>query len=131
LGETDVVCHEGQRDGAGKGDGRGKLPGKKIDHGDGKGSEDQGDDSKVSFGLGEGIELVGKNEEERRMKIRRILLIKLYLAFKIISRIIERMDFIYPERFLIKSVKPEGKAYEKAKDDDNNFLSFYVAHINS
>jgi len=81
LGEADVVGHEGQRKGAGKGDERRKLSCKQIDHGDGEGSEDQGDDSEVSFGLGERIELVGENEEKGRMKIRGILLIEFYLAF--------------------------------------------------
>jgi len=107
------------------------LPCKKIDHGDGKSSEDQGDDSEVPFGLGERMELMGENKEKGRVEIRWILLIKFYLASEIIPRIIEGVDFIDPERFLIKGVKSEYKTYEKAKHDDKNFFSFYVAHNNS
>jgi len=50
------------------------------------------------------------------------------LTSEIIPGVIEGVDFIYPERFLIKTVKSEGKADEKAKNDDKNFFSFYVAH---
>lgn len=126
-----MIGHKGQREGAGESDERRELPCKEIDHRDGESSEDQGDDSKVPFGLGERNELMRENKEKGRMKIRWVLLIKSYLISEIIPRIIERMDFIYPERFLIKSVKPEGKTYEKTKHDDNNFFSFHVAHINS
>jgi hypothetical protein len=38
------------------------------------------------------------------------------------------MDFIHPERFLIKSVKSQGKTYDKAQNHDKYFFSFYVAH---
>jgi hypothetical protein len=101
---------------------------KQIDHGDGEDSEDQGDNPEVSFGFGERIELVGENEEKGRMKIRGILFIEFYLAFEVVSGVIEGMDFVYPEGFFIKGVKSEGKAYEKAENDDKNFFSFYVAH---
>ena len=67
-------------------------------------------------------------KEEWSLKVGGILLVKGQLAFKTVPRIIERMDFVYPKGFLIKGVKPEGKAYEKAKNDDKNFLSFYVTH---
>jgi hypothetical protein len=40
LRKADMVGHEGQREGTGKGDGRRKLSGKKVDHGNGKGSKD-------------------------------------------------------------------------------------------
>ena len=79
---------------------------KEIDHRDGKGSEDERDDSKVPFGFGERIELMGENEEERRMKIRRILFIEFYLASEIISGVIEGMDFVHPKGFLVEGVKP-------------------------
>jgi hypothetical protein len=119
-----VIGHKGQREGAGKGDERRKLPCKEIDHGDGKGSEDQRDDSKVPFGFGERIELMGEYEEKGRVKIRRILLVKGNLAFKTVPRIIERMDFIYPEGFSIKGIEPQSKADEKAEKEDKNFFSF-------
>jgi hypothetical protein len=71
---------------------------------------------------------MGKDEEEGRMKIRRILLIKPDLPSEIVSGVVEGMDFVYPERLLIKGVKPQSKAYEKAKDKDKNFFSFWVTH---
>jgi hypothetical protein len=71
---------------------------------------------------------MGKDEEEGRMKIRRILLIKFDLPSEVISGVIEGMDFVYPEGFSIKGVESQSKAYEKAKNDDKNFISFYVAH---
>ena len=97
MGETDVVGHEGEGYGARKCDSRRKLTCKKINHGDGEGAKDQGDDAEVSFGFGEGVEKVSEDEEEGRMKEAGILFIKFYLAFEIISRIIEGMDLIHPE----------------------------------
>ena len=32
------------------------------------------------------------------------------------------MDFVYPERFPIKGMKPQGKAYKEAKKKDEHFL---------
>jgi hypothetical protein len=101
---------------------------KKIDHRDGKSSEDQGDDSKVSFRLGERIELMGEDKKERWLKISRILFIIGKLGLKIISRIIERIDFIYPKGFSVKGVESQSKAYEEAKNKDKNFFSFWVTH---
>jgi hypothetical protein len=120
-----VVGHKGQREGAEKSNERRKLSCKQIDHRDGKDSEDQGDDPEVSFGFAEGIELMGENEEERRMKIRRILLIKFYLGFEIISGVIEGMDFVYPKRFLIKIIESEDKGYQETQEDNKEFYSFY------
>ncbi len=123
-----MVGHNGQGHDAWKGDERRKLSCKKIDHGDGKSPEDQGDDSKISLRPGERIELMGENKEKGRVKIRRILLIKVKLTSKIIPRVIEGVDFIHPEGFLIKGVKSEGKAQENAKNQEKNFFSFDVAH---
>jgi len=119
-----MVGHKGQREGAEKSDQRRKLPRKEIDHGDGKGSENQGDDPEVPFGLGKRVQLMGENEEEGRMKIRRILFIKFYLAVEIISGIVECMDFVHPERFLIKGVESQAKTDEKTNDEDNDFFTF-------
>jgi hypothetical protein len=124
LGEADVVSHEGQREDTRKGDERRKLFCKQIDHGDGEDSEDQGDNPEVSFGLGERIELVGENEEKGRMKIRWILFIEFYLAFEVVSGVIEGMDFVHPERLPVEGVKPQSKAYEEAKNKDENFFLF-------
>jgi len=104
------------------------LPCKKIDHGDGKSSEDQGDDSKVSFRLAKRMQLVGENKEKGRVKISWILFVVVKLTSKIISRIVEGMDFVHPERFSVEGAESKGKTYEKAKNDGNNFFSFYVAH---
>jgi hypothetical protein len=128
LGEANVVGHENQRQGAGKGGERRKLSCKKIDHGDGKGSEDQGDNSKVSLGLGERIELVSENKEEGRMKIRRVLFIKFYLALQIISGVVEAMDLVYPEGFSIKSVKPQGEADNETENENEDLFSFFLDH---
>jgi len=119
-----MVGHKGQREGAEKSDQRRKLPRKEIDHRDGKGSENQGDDPEVPFGLGKRVQLMGENEEEGRMKIRRILFIKFYLAVEIISGIVECMDFVHPERFLIKGVESQAKTDEKTNDEDNDFFTF-------
>jgi hypothetical protein len=55
---------------------------------------------------------MGENKKEGRMEESRVLLIEFYLAIEIISRIIKSIDFIYPERFFAKGVKPQGKTYE-------------------
>ena len=119
-----MVGHKGQGKSTSKGDGRGELSCKQIDHGDGEDSEDQGDNPEVSFGVGERIELVGENEEKGRMKIRWILFVEFYLAFEIVSGVVEGMDFVYPERLSIKGVEPQSKAYEEAKNKDKNFFLF-------
>jgi len=110
-----MVGHKGKGKSTSKGDGTRKLSCKEIDHRDGEGSEDQGDNPEVSFRLGERIELMGKDEEEGRMKISRILLIKFNLPSEIVSGVIEGVDFIYPERFVVEGVKPQSKTYEKTK----------------
>jgi len=124
LGEADMVGHKGERKSTSKGNERRKLSCKEIDHGDGEGSEDQGDNPEVSFGLGKRIELVGENEEKGRMKIRWILFIEFYLAFEVVSGVIEGMDFVHPERFLIESVESQRKAYKETENQDKYFFSF-------
>jgi hypothetical protein len=61
---------------------------------------------------------VGENKEKGRMEKGRIVLVKLQLILKIISRIIIRVDFIHPEGFLIEAVKPQSKTYEEAEKQD-------------
>jgi hypothetical protein len=46
------------------------------------------------------------------------------LTSEIIPRIIEGMDLINPERFSIKGVEPQSKAYEKAKYQDHDLFLF-------
>ena len=36
------------------------------------------------------------------------------------------MNLVSPERFLIKGVKPQGKAYEETENKDQNFFLFYL-----
>jgi hypothetical protein len=110
LRKTDMISHEGQRKSTRKGYGLRERSCEKIDHRDGEDSEEKGYNSEVLFRFGERIKLVGKDEEEGRMKIRRILFIQFYLAFEIISRIVVSMDFVEPERFFVKSVEPQTEA---------------------
>jgi hypothetical protein len=63
-----MVGHEGQREGAGKGDGKRKLPGKYVDHRNGKGSKDQRNDTEIPFWFCKGKQLMGQNKKKRRMK---------------------------------------------------------------
>jgi hypothetical protein len=53
---------------------------------------------------------MGKDKKERRLEISRILFIVIKLGFKIVSRVIEGVDFIHPEGFLVKGVESEGKS---------------------
>ena len=124
-----MVGHKSQRKGAEKSNERRKLPCKEIDHGDGKGPEDQGDDSKVSFGFGERIELMGENEEEGRMKVTWIFLIKFYLAFETVSGVIEGMDFVYPKRFVIEGIESQCKTDEEANKKNNYFFLCQFIHL--
>jgi len=123
-----VVGHEGQREGRWKGDGRGEGYCKEIDHWDRESSKDQRDDAEVPFRFGERIELVCEDEEEGRMKIRRILFVKFYLVFEVISGVIEGMDFIHPEGLLIEGVEPQDKAYKEAENQDQEFFLFWGLH---
>jgi hypothetical protein len=122
LGEADVVGHEGQREGRREGDRRGKRSCEEIDHRDGEDSEDQRDDAEVPFRFGERIELVCEDEEEGRMKIRRILFVKFYLVFEVISGVIEGMDFIHPEGLLIESVEPQSETYNEAENKNHDLF---------
>jgi hypothetical protein len=64
-----MVGHEGQRKSTGNSDACRELPCEEIDHGDGKGSENERNDSKVPFGFSEWIELMSKDKKQGRMKI--------------------------------------------------------------
>jgi hypothetical protein len=46
------------------------------------------------------------------------------LAFKIIPRIIKRIDFIHPEGFLVKGIEPQGEADNQTKKEDEEFFAF-------
>lgn len=100
---------------------RGKRPSEEIDHGDGKNSEDQRKDAKVSFRMGKRIIKVGKKKKEGRMKVGRIFFVKLKLSFEAISRIVESVNLVHPQGLFIKCVKPQGEAYEQTEDQDEDF----------
>jgi len=74
------------------------------------------------------MEKMGEDKKERWLKISGIVFVIVKLGLRIIPRIIEGVDFIHPERFLIKGVKPEGEAKKKTKHNYNNFFSFYIVH---
>ena len=63
------------------------------------------------------------------MKVRRILFIILQLIFYTISRIIEGMDFVNPERFLVEGVESQSKADEKTEKKDEDLFSFEHVHL--
>jgi hypothetical protein len=79
-----VVGHEGEGECTGDSDAGRELFCEEIDHGDGEGSEDQRNNSEVSFGLGKGVEEMGKDKEKGGMKVSRVILIKIYVGFEVI-----------------------------------------------
>jgi hypothetical protein len=123
-----MIDHEGQREGAEDGDGGGELCCQEVDHGDGEGSEDKGYDAEVPFWFCEWVELVGENEKKGRVEESGVLIIEFYLAFEIIPGVVEGIDFIQPEGFLVKSMESQYKAYDKTKNEDKNLLLPYATH---
>jgi len=67
-------------------------------------------------------------EEEWSLKVCGILLVKGQLAFKTVPRIIESINFIYPERFSIKGVKPQGEADKEAENENEDLFLFSLIH---
>jgi hypothetical protein len=53
---------------------------------------------------------MGEHKKEGRVKKRGILLIKSELGSEIIPGVIEGMDFIHPEGFLVEGVESENKS---------------------
>jgi hypothetical protein len=53
--------------------------------------------------------------EQRGLEISWVFFIMRKLVLESISRFIERIDLIRPERFLVKGVKPYDKTNKKAK----------------
>lgn len=72
---------------------------KEVEHRDGKGSEDERDDTEIPFWFWKRIEHVGEDEEERRVKIGRSFFIKFYLPFKIISGVIDGVNLVHQRDF--------------------------------
>jgi hypothetical protein len=117
-----VVSHERQREGARKGDRRRKLSRKKIDHDDGKGSKDQGNDTQIPFRLGKRVKQVSQNEKKGWVKESWILFIEVKLISKPILRILEGINFVYPEGFLVKRVKSHDEPYDANTKQNQNFF---------
>jgi hypothetical protein len=63
------------------------------------------------------------------VEISGIILIIIYLPLKIILRIVEGMDFINPERSVIKGVKSKSKADDEAEQDQNQLPSFRCIYL--
>ncbi len=123
-----MVGHEGKGDGAGEGDRGRELFGEEVEHGDGEGAKEEGEDAEVSFWFLEGVEEVGEDEEEWGVEVGWILLIELELGFEVITGVVEGVDLIYPEGFLVEAIEPECEAQKKAKDEDKDFFLFQMIH---
>lgn len=117
-----MIGHKGQRKSTRKGDAGREGSCEKVNHGDGKGSKDKRQESKIPFRLCKRIKRVGENKKKRGVEIRRILLVEFYLLPKPISGIIEGMDFVQPQRLLIKRIKPQEEPNKKAEDQKNRFF---------
>ncbi len=115
LRKTDVVSHEGQHKSAWNSNRRGKGSRKKIDHGDGESPENKRHDPKISLRFFKWVEDMGENIEERGVKeVSRMFFEIFYLTFEVLSGVIKGVDFINPERLVIKSIEPQGKTDDKA-----------------
>ena len=71
---------------------------------------------------------MGEDEEKRSLEEGWILLIKSYMTSEIVSRVIKCVDFIQPERLLVKGIKPQGETNNKTKDKNEEFLLFHIFH---
>ena len=67
---------------------------------------------------------MGEDKKKRRMKVGWVLFVILKLALDAIPGIIESMDFINPEGFLVEGVKSQCESYENANTKNKNFLLF-------
>jgi hypothetical protein len=76
LGKVDMVRHKCQGKRAGKSNEGGKLPGKKVDHGNRKGSKDQRKNTQIPFGFFKWVEEMSENKKERGMEESRVLFIE-------------------------------------------------------
>ncbi len=57
---------------------------------------------------------MGEDKKEGRMKKSGILFVIAYLALKIIPGIIEGVNLIHPEGFVVKGVESQAEAYDDA-----------------
>jgi len=65
---------------------------------------------------------MGQHKKEGRVKKGGIFFVKLYLPFEIISRVVEGIDLIHPEGFLVEGIESKSKSYEKTEDKNKNFI---------
>lgn len=91
-----MVGHDSKGESTREGDPRGERFGEEVDHEDGEGAEYEGNDAEISFGFSKRVELVGKDEEEGRMKKSGVFSVEFDLGFEVVSGIVEGMDFINP-----------------------------------
>ena len=71
---------------------------------------------------------MSEGKEERRVKESRILLVKFQLVFDAISRIVESVDFIQPEGFLVKGIGPQSKTNKETNNYDKKLLPKHLTH---
>jgi hypothetical protein len=69
---------------------------------------------------------MSENKEKGGMKISWVILIIFQLAIDVISRVVESMYFIDPERFLVKGIESQSKTDDNGKQEDLNFFLFHL-----
>lgn len=62
------------------------------------------------------------------MKVGWVLFVILQLVLDVISRIIEGMDFVNPDGFLIEGVESQGKPYNETQNKGKDFFPPYFIH---
>lgn len=63
-----------------------------------------------------------EDEEKGRVKVSGIFSIKFQLAPEVVPRVIQGMNFVHPERFLVKVVEPQSNTEEETDKNDKPFL---------
>ena len=67
---------------------------------------------------------MGEDEEKGRVEVSGIFSVKFQLATEVILRVIKCMNFVRPERFLVKGVEPQSKTNEETEKNDKPLFSF-------
>ena len=68
---------------------------------------------------------MGEDEEERGMEESGVFFIEFDLAFKVIPGVVEGVDFVGPEGFLVKGIESQCKTNDQTQDEEANFFSFH------
>ena len=118
-----MIGHEGERKSAGKGNVRREGSREKVHHRYGESSEDQRNDPQISLGFFKGVEKMGEKKKERGVEESRVVFIEFNLAGEIIPRIIEGVNFIHPEGFLVKGVESQDESYKETEKKNQDFFS--------